>query len=414
MTSKKKTLLNLTSLGSIQVLNLLLPLITMPYIALVLGVDNYGLIGFAQSIMTYFLLVVDYGFNITATRQASINRHDEAKVNHLFTTVMVSKLLLTGGCFVILLAMMSFIPKMQINPLLYILYFGIVVGNALFPIWFFQGIEEMSAVGILNFVSKLIFTLGLFIFVKSSDDILLVAFLNALGYITIGLISWWYVRWHFKVRIVKIRWSDVKDSLKEGRDFFVTNMASSTFTTTNIFILGLLTTNTITGYFNLAFTVIRVCSTIALPIIQTFYPKLSLQYESSKEQAFTFVKKLLIVMTILFAVGCLILLFGARPILQLIFGDQFNHSIILIQIMAFLPLFYAWENTLGMLVMALAGFQKELSKMYVIVAIFTVALLITLTLNFGAIGTAISALSAEVLLTIFVVTFLKKKKVFLK
>ncbi len=412
MASKKKTLINLTSLGSIQILNLLLPLITMPYIAIVLGVDNYGLIGFAQSIMAYFLLAVDYGFNITATRQVSIDRNNQQKVNRIFTTVMLSKLVITIGCFFVLLLMMLLIPKMHQQPMLYIYFFGIVVGNAMFPVWFFQGIEEMSFIGILNFISKLIFTVGLFVFVKSAGDIHKVAILNALGYLTIGFISLWIVSKKYHVQYVKVTKEEIKNSLEEGWAFFVTNMAGSTFTTTNIFILGLLTTDTITGYFNLAFTVIRVCSTIALPIIQTFYPKVSVQYEDSPEAAFSFVKKLMWVIAGLFTTGCLILLFGSGPLLRLIFGETFEHSIVLIQLMSFLPLFYALENTMGMMIMALSGYQKELSKMYVSVAIIVVFLLVGLTLAFGAKGTALSALSAEVLLTVLVYRFLKKKKVF--
>lgn len=412
MTSKKKTLINLTSLGSIQILNLLLPLITMPYIALVLGVDNYGLIGFAQSIMSYFLLAVDYGFNITATRHVSIHRNDQDEMNKTFTRVTLSKLVIALVCFFVLLLMILFIPKLQIDPILYILFFGIVIGNTLFPIWFFQGIEEMSSVGILNFISKMIFTVGLFVFVKSPADINKVAILNSLGYLTIGVLSLIIVRKKFRIRLVKVSFKDILGNLKEGWDFFLANMAGSTFTTTNIFILGLLTNDTITGYFNLAFTVIRVCSTIALPIIQTFYPKVSFQYETSPKEAFNFVKKMLKILTLLFATGCLILLFGSGPILTLIFGDKFAQSIPLIQLMSFLPLFYAWENTMGMMVMALAGYKKVYSKMYMGVALVVIGLLVVLTMLFGATGTAISAISAEVMLTILMYVFLKKKKVF--
>lgn len=384
----------------------------MPYIALVLGVNNYGLIGFAQSIMAYFLLAVDYGFNITATRHVSVHRNDKKELNKTFTATMICKGILVLICFIILCGMTLFIPKMQENPLLYFLYFGIVIGNALFPVWYFQGIEEMSAVGILNFVSKLIFTVGLFIFVKSAHDIYFVAILNSLGYLVMGVISLLLLKVKFKVSFVKIKMIEIKNSLKEGWDFFVTNMAGSTFTTTNIFVLGLLTTDEITGYFNLAFTIIRVCSTIALPIIQTFYPRVSLVYESSKEEAFKFVKKLLFILSGVFLFGCIILLTCSGFILNFIFGDKFQNSIQLIQIMAFLPLFYALENTMGMMIMALEGFQKILARMYLGVALGSIIALIVLTLNFGAIGTAISALLAELSLAIIIFAFLKHRKVF--
>lgn len=407
----KNNLKNLFSLSSIQVLNYILPLITMPYLVRTMGVSGYGLIGFAQSVMMYFLMIIDYGFNITGTRSISINRENKEKINFIYSKIMAAKLLLMILCFLILTGMILFIPKMRADPLLYLIFYGIVIGNGLFPVFVFQGLEEMGSIGILNFVSKMIFTLGLFVFVKSADDINVVALLNALGYLTMGILAQVIVHSRFRVRYVKVVFKDVKDALTEGFHLFVANIASTAFTTTNMFVLGLMKGNTAAGYFNLAYTLIRVCGIVITPITQTFYPKVAYMYNESKDQALSFIKKLFKTVTILFAIGCLILLFGSTPILGFIFGHKFDHSFNLIKLMSFLPLLMAWESTLGTMTITIIGHQKVLSKIYFSVAVISIPILLLLTYFFSETGTAISALLAEILIVFQMAVFLRKQHV---
>lgn len=412
MASKKKTIINFASLGSIQILNLLLPIITMPYIVSVLGVSNYGLIGFAQSIMAYFQIIVEFGFSTTATRQVSIAKSDPKKLNKIYTNVTISKLILSITCFFILLVMFVIIPKLRVNPLIYLLYFGMIIGYAFFPIWFFQGMEQMGLIGILNFISKLVFTLGIFIFVKSPNSINFIPILNSLGYLIIGSLSLIIVKKKFQVKFVRVSFKDVKETLIESWDLFLTTISGSVFTNSNVFILGLLTNDTITGYFNLAFTIIKICSTVVSPFISTFFPRVAIQFEQSPKQSYASIKKLLKLVTLLFVLGCLILLVFSGFIIHIFFGDQFNDSIFLIRIMAFLPLFYAWENVLGLMVLTLSGYKKILSRIYLFTAFFSLIFLTGAIMVLGANGAAISSLISEVILAATMYIFLKKKKIF--
>lgn len=115
------------------------------------------------------------------------------------------------------------------------------------------------------------------------------------------------------------------------------------------------------------------------------------------------------VVTALFSVGCLILLFGTGPILTLFFGNKFDHSLLLIQIMSFLPLMVAWGNVYGILTMTTFGYQKQLSKIYLIAGCISLVSIIVLTSLFQAVGTAINAMIIETLVTVLLIAFVNKK-----
>lgn len=406
---KKRTVINLFSLTSIQLLNYLLPLITMPYLISTVGIDNYGLLSFSQAVMQYFVLFTDYGFNILGTQEIALCKNDLKERNKTFNSILQTKLILIIGSFLLLILMIVLIPKMRKTAFLYILMFGIVLGNAIFPVWFFQGLEEMKSIGILNFIGKLIFTLGLFAFVKSPEDLYLAGALNAIGYVSVGVLSLVIVKYKYNVKLSRIHFSEIKNQLKMGWHLFIANVSTSFYTNTNVFFLGLVAGNTQTGYFNLAYTLIRACGSIAVPITQTFFPRITLLAENSREQAIEKIKKIGFVITAIFIFGCLILLFASGPILETLFPGQFTQSLELIKIMSFLPLMVAWGNIFGILLMSTFGFQKNLSKIYALGGGISLMLMLVLTLNFQGTGAAWTAFLTETLVTFMMIRFVWRK-----
>ncbi len=153
-----KIIKNFLSLFTLQCLNYILPLMTIPYLARVLGAENYGKTIFAMAIIINFQVICDYGFNMSATRNISINRENKSEIEHIFSAVISIKCIFTIIGAVILTIMIFIIPRLKEDYMLYYFTYISVVGNVLFPVWLFQGIEDMKYITYINVAVKLIST----------------------------------------------------------------------------------------------------------------------------------------------------------------------------------------------------------------------------------------------------------------
>lgn len=134
---KKIVLENFVSLSTLQDLNYLLPIIIPPYLIRVISPEKFGLIAFAQAFMQYFMILTDYSFNISATREIALCKTDKQKMCSIFSSVITVKCILAAASFTIFIAIVASVPKFRGDWLVYLLSFGSVIGNTLFPVWFF-------------------------------------------------------------------------------------------------------------------------------------------------------------------------------------------------------------------------------------------------------------------------------------
>jgi PST family polysaccharide transporter len=404
----KRLFSNFISLSVLQAANYLLPLITLPYLVRVLGPEKYGLVSFAQAFVTYFMILTDYGFNLSATREISINRDNKKKVSEIFSSVMTIK----AGLLIVSFMLMSIIVfsfgKFSRDWPIYYLTFGMVLGQFLFPVWFFQGMERMKYITVLNITAKLIFTVAIFVFVHHMEDFLYVPLLNTLGYIIAGILSLWLIFRDFNISFNPPSLSDIKHHLKEGWDIFLTTIAVSLYTTSNTFILGLFTNNTIVGYYTGAEKIVKAVQGLLAPISQTIYPYISKLVSESKERAIKFIKKLVIIIgTGSFILSLFILIF-ASPIVNIILGNQYHQSIIVLQILSFLPFIIGLSDILGIQTMLAFNMKSEFLKVIGRLSIVSVILFLILTPLFKQIGTAISWFLTETFITIYMFIILNR------
>ena len=281
---KKRLLSNFFSLASLQGVNYILPLLTFPYLVRVLGVEYFGLLAFATAVVTYFNIITDYGFNLTATREISIHRENKEKVIEIFSAVMSIKFMLMLLSFLLLIALVFSFEKFSNKWEVYLLTFGMVVGQVLFPVWFFQGMERMKYITYLNIIAKVIFTVAIFVFVKEQSDFYLVPFFTSLGFIVVGVLSLWIIYKEFDIRFRVQSFETLKYYLLDGWDIFVSRIFVSLYTTTNMIILGLLTNNSIVGYYAIAEKIINAIAGLFIPINQTLYPYMVKVFEKNKNE----------------------------------------------------------------------------------------------------------------------------------
>ena len=403
---KKRLLENFISLGALQIFSYVIPLITLPYLSRVLGVEKFGLVFFAQAFVTYFIVLTDYGFNLSATREIAINRHNQNNLSNIFNSVTVIKLILLLASFVILLMSVSFIPKLHNEWLVFMLSFLMVVGNAIYPVWFFQGMEHMKYITFLNILAKTLFLVLIFIFVKTNNDYILVPLLNALGFIVSGIIGFVFAVRKFDIKLYIPSWKNIVKQFKYSSEFFLSRAAVTAFTCTNTFFLGLISSNLMVGYYVAAERIYTALKNLIQPIEKAIYP-----YVAKKKDIKTYkkIQKYTIGASIIISIFVIIF---AKNIITIFYGVDMLYAYKILRIFA-IGVFIVWSSVLlGYPLLGAIGHTKEVNGTVILASFMHIAGLALLyifnTLNVYSITYLV--LFSEGFILVILLYFVKKYK----
>lgn len=309
--------------------NYALFLMTIPYQARILGPSLFGEVGFAMAFATYFQLLLDFGFMISATEQISRHRHDKDKVSAILSAVTWSKVLLALGSTVIMAVLCLTIEDFRNNALLYVLFFVNALLMAFIPDFIYRGMENMKAVTVRTVVVRLFFTLMVFVFLKEASDYLLIPTLSIIG----NVVALALVAFHIKsmgIRISKVKFLELKDALKQSSLFFYSRVATNLYSATNIFILGLVygPAALVVGYYTSADRLITAAKQGVAPVIDSLYPYMV------KHRDFKLIKKVLIIGLPIMALGCIGVAIFADTICAVIFGEEFRSAGLYLQLLS--------------------------------------------------------------------------------
>ena len=200
--SKTVIFKNFSALVLLQVGNTLLALLIMPYLINVLGVGNYGLYSFALAISLYLVILTDYGFGFTGVKLISINRGNPEKVSSIFHGIQIIKMGILLVILVVYTLSILFFETLSINKKIYFLSFGILIGQTLVPVWFFQGMERMKFITIINLFIRTSAVVLILIFVKKPDDINLAIAAQAISFSAAGVLSIVLAYREFKLKFI--------------------------------------------------------------------------------------------------------------------------------------------------------------------------------------------------------------------
>lgn len=331
---KKRIISNFFSLAMLQGANLVLPLLTLPYLVRVLGVESFGLLAFAAATIAYFQVITDYGFNLTATRQISVNRGDKLKVIEIFSSVMTIKILLMLVSLCLLSGLVFFFQKFSKYAYIYYLTFGMVIGQVLFPVWFFQGMERMQYITYINVGSKLIFTLLVFVFVKGKGDLYLVPLFNSLGAILGGMYALYFLYTKFGVRFRFQNIGVLKSYVYDGWYIFISRIAVVLYGSSNIFILGIFSNNTAVGYFSVAEKILAAFKGLIGVMLTVIFPFMSKVWSVSSEKYYILFKKIIKSLIVILVCLTVTLMLFSEFLVGLVAGEDVNEIHILLNILA--------------------------------------------------------------------------------
>lgn len=396
----KEILSNISSLFSIQLINYVLPILTTPYLAYKLGVDKLGLLSFSASYIGYFTILTDYGFNYSGTRQISINKENPYKLNEIYNSVLVIKLLLFAVCFLVLTTTLFLFDVFSNYKFLYLISFSSILGNILISSWFFQGIQKMKYLTYFQILIKTFSTISIFIFIKNRDDYYFVPLLNSIGTLTVGFFSIFILYKTFKIRFYVPHIQLLKSQLVEGSHVFFSNIFISLYTISTTFILGIFTDYKSVGYFSVADKIIQIAKTLTTPISETIFPVSAAKFNESIVEGFRFIKKASWIILSLSFFGCLFIFIFSNSIITLLFGNEFVYSVVLLRIMSFIPFFVALSNILGIQIMLNINLNKSFSIILFAVSFISISLNFLFVSQYKSLGTSIIVAFSEFLVCV--------------
>ncbi|MEN8878772.1 MAG: oligosaccharide flippase family protein [Polaribacter sp.] len=388
----------------IQGTNLVLPLITFPYLVRVLGSEKYGLVMIAYSLMKFFIITVDFGFNISATREVSLLRNDKHKLSKFYWNVVIVKAILLILNFLILLVLTLSVEKLKLDPLIYLLSFGLVFGQSIFPTWFFQGIEKMQVITIINVIAKVFFTITIFFIVLGPQDYYYVPVLNGIGFVLAGLLGFVYSLRYVKLVFPTI--NEIKNNVYKTFSLFVSNLAVSLYTSTNTLILGFFIGDSIAGVYASMEKLIQAIQTMYTPVYQALFPNLSTKPAKGIRNT---ISKMKIPIAFSGLVISGVIFLGSETILRIIFNDElitrYYRVFQLIGLMAFF-------SSLNMLYVTLyfPAIKKYNIRMKILVSggFFNLILALSLVKCFSIYGVASSAILTELFILLIAIYFYKR------
>lgn len=286
-----KTLLeNFVSLSALQLIGMLLPLITLPYILRVIGFEKYGIIVFASSLIAYFTALTDFSFQITAVRDVAVFKNSQKKLNIIYSKVITIKaIFLLLSIFLISLIVLLYPPFYEYG-LIYGLSMLMLVGHTLFPGWFFQGIEKMRYITYLNLGIKVFFTLCVFVFIKTEEDFWIYPLLQSAGFIGAGVVGQFMLVTKYKLKFIWLPHRIIKKTITANFPIFVNQFLPTLYNNTSLFLLGLFSAPMMVGIYNSILIVINLGINLLGILSRVFFPFLN-----RKKAAFNNYKKMMLI-----------------------------------------------------------------------------------------------------------------------
>lgn len=409
----KNELVDALYLMLLQGVNQLLPLFVMPYLMIKLGASGYGYVGFSLSVIQYLVLVVDFGFNLSATKRIAQVKDDDEEKNRIFWNVVAAKSLLLLISSLVLGLLLLVVPTFQLYSKAILATWPMVVGNTFTFMWFFQGIGKVRMFSVMNTLSKVVVLPLIFIFVKQNSDFVLAALLQAIVYVSTAIISNAYI---FKKHLVK--WTSptlngIREELNESFPLFLSTASTSVYTQLVVIILGFYCTTEEMGRYSSADRIMRaLCFLLYVPLNQVFFPKISSLAIQCKEQALKLFRQARLLVVVMMMIAALALLFGG-PLLPYALGKDYAGIQDYLYIMAIAPIAIGIGGVYGQMgLVALGNNQtsKTFRDVYMIAAVFSILMMCILTPLLKGLGASIVVTLTEVFVMVLMVYNFKKYK----
>ena len=411
----KRVIKNAAWMTVFQAANYIIPIILIPIVSRILGVESFGKVTYLQTIAQYATIFINFGFEYTSTRAIAVNRDNPEKLRSIFWGTIYAKLLLT------LISLLVYLPYSYTHSqsteefVMYTAAWMINVGWWLYPSWYFQGVEKINIMSVANFLIKAAGAILVIICVRDASDSVNYLASFSFSYIAGGVITVTYCVKKEEMKYISVTKETVMTLLGDSFPIFIASVFSSITQAFAITYLGAghATEHDLgiySGAFKLVFAAVAMCN---LPISMAIFPKVSREYEKDREGGIRYfykTLKIVILISTCFSVGMYI--FSPLAV-SLLLGKEFAESTELLRYYSICPLLCT--TSLYLTVQGLYAIQRQ--KFATIVESIALLVCIVSTIMFndiygvkGAVWAFDLTVLTEIILSFSVITVMNRKK----
>lgn len=253
--------------------NYLFGLATIPYLTRILGPEIYGNLGFAMALGVYFNLIIDFGFLLSGTKRATIYSNNYIELSKIFTGISLIKGTFTLILLLLLTVLSYCVEEFKDNYILLFLFLLVSFFTSLLPDYIYRGLEDMKMVTLRGVITRGVFTILIFVFLKTPEQIYYVPLFQLIGALIVLIWVLFDISKRYNITLRKIDKNYIYSLLKESLPYFISRIASSIYNVTNTIILGLFyPNNVIVGYYTSAEKFKTLASMGCSPVADSFYP----------------------------------------------------------------------------------------------------------------------------------------------
>lgn len=380
-----------------QILALILPLSTAPYVSRVLGVENIGVYSYTHSYIQFFMLFGALGTISYGSREIAIHRNDIKKRSQLFWEISLLTILMTS--FVIIAWGLWVIINKE-NRTYYLIWTISLLGTMFDISWFYAGIEQFKYTVTQNLLFKFLGMISIFVFVRDPDDLWLYIMILAASQTIANLSMWLYIpKFVVKVSIKTIR---IRHHIKETLIYFVPTIAISIYTILDKTLIGLITHDDYeNGNYEQATKIVNIAKTLSfVGINSVMQSRISYLYAQEKYDEIKDKIKISFDYMAFVSIGIVCGMIGiAERFVPFFYGAGYDKTIILLQVMAPIVFVVSISNCLGSQFYNPVGLRSKSAKFIIIGSIINLCLNLILIPRFKSEGAVVASVIAEVIIS---------------
>lgn len=399
-----KLIINYISTLVYQLMVVLLPIVTLPYLTRIFLPHNLGINSLIMALSSYFLLFAVFGLAVHGQKEVAYWSHDPHQLAERFWEIETLSVIMTLLSFAGYLTTLFIMPQYQI----YILATApMVLANLLDISWLFIGLQRVPTVMTRNFIVKVLTVIAIFTLVKNNDDLLVLMIINSASSIISNATLWFIIPKELKW--VPVQWKKLKHHFVMGSLLFLPAVSTAVYTILSRVILNIFGTVNDVAYFDNADKIIRTLLTIITSATLTIMPEIAKLFSKHlTSDIFSLLRKVLLLSLAFVIPAAMGMSLISREFSIVFFGLPYQKTGVVMQIEGCIMIPVAIANIIAN--QFLVPLNKNKSRTFVAVtgAVINILVSLPLVMKYGAIGSAYAILITEVAVAIMYVALMGK------